>query len=131
MDVAPAHALTAGHCVLSIFDAELRVRRTTGVLTDVAPAREAQVRFGLFSDWPDSTRQGPVVSVQRIAYATLRGTDLAIVVLGRTQGELRALGLEPQVIAAPRRRMPARLRERRGEVSALPTPAGKPAFPDT
>jgi len=78
---APAYALTNGHCV-GIFGANELVldRAETGV----------SVAFDWFIDRP----QHRVVPVAKVAWASMRTTDLAVLELGATPDELRGLGVK-------------------------------------
>jgi len=79
-DNAPAYALTNGHCV--------GVSGANETLVD-APAEGIAVAFNWFVD----VAEHRVVPVTRIAWATMRDTDLALLELGATVGDLGALGL--------------------------------------
>lgn len=81
-EAAPAYALTNGHCV-DLFDA-------TTVLRDVpVPAEAAPLAFGVASDG------GPIaeVPVRTIRWATMKGTDLAVIELDAALPDLIAQGL--------------------------------------
>jgi hypothetical protein len=77
---APAYAMTSGHCV--------GISGANEVLLD-RDAGGAQVAF----DWFTDVAEHEVVPVTSVAWATMRGTDLAVLELGATVGELQDLGL--------------------------------------
>ena len=85
---APAYVVTAGHCVGSLTEND--------ILIDTA-AGKMEVTFDYFVDTPDRRR---VVPAERIAYATMKGADVAIVQLGATYEELTKVGLRPLAIGA-------------------------------
>jgi hypothetical protein len=85
---APAYVLSNGHCV-GIFDSK-------AVLVD-APADGGAATFDYFVDAP--TRQA--VPTKRIAWATMRGVDLAVIELDATLADLEARGYRPWPIAGP------------------------------
>lgn len=80
-DSAPAFAVTNGHCV--------GINGTNERMVD-AEAGEAAVAFDWFVDVPDHH----VVPVARIAWASMRETDIAVLELAASVGELRDLGLK-------------------------------------
>jgi hypothetical protein len=79
-DRASAYALTSGHCV--------GINGANEVLLD-QDGGELQVAF----DWFVDVEEHPVVPVARIAWATMKGTDLAVLELEASVGELQDLGL--------------------------------------
>lgn len=85
---APAYAITNGHCV-GIFGAnELVIDRAV---------EGTSVAFDWFIDRPEHR----VVPVTKIAWASMRTTDLAVLELAATPDELRGVGLKgwrPQAI---------------------------------
>jgi hypothetical protein len=96
----PAYAMTNGHCV-DLFD-------STTVLHD-EPVEGATAQFRLFADTPTAVAEVPVAVVR---YATMRGTDVAILELGVTRsgviglasyplGSLPAEGTELRVVGVP------------------------------
>lgn len=85
----PAYAMTNGHCV-GVFD-------STTVLRD-APAEGATVTFRLFADTPTAVAEVPV---QTIRYATMRGTDVAVLELATTRSAV--IGLQPYALGSPPR----------------------------
>ena len=79
--IAPAHALTSGHCV--------GINGSNEFIVD-QPADAMRVTFNWFVDVTDHRE----VKVGRIAWATMRGTDLALLELAATNDELRGFGLK-------------------------------------
>ncbi len=75
----PAYAMTNGHCV-GLFD-------STTVLRD-QPAVGATMTFRLFADTPKAKL---VVPIRSVRYASMRGTDVAIIQLGSTRAALSGL----------------------------------------
>jgi hypothetical protein len=75
----PAYVMTNGHCV-GIFD-------NTTVLRD-EPARDATITFRRFHDTMGQARAVPIRAVR---YATMRGTDVAVLQLGATRAALNDL----------------------------------------
>jgi|GEM_PF-5313340 hypothetical protein len=88
VDEAPAYVLTAGHCT------EAQTSDPTGVLVD-RPAR-GSARFPRIPGGPRMLFGLPVAGVP---WATMRGTDLAVVELRATLGEVRAAGFRPMPVA--------------------------------
>lgn len=80
---SPAYILTNGHCP--------EFPGSNEVLHD-RPAGRATVTF---NDFADTARARVVVPVAVTRYATMKGTDLAIVELAVTAARLRALGIRP------------------------------------
>lgn len=86
---APAYALTNGHCV-NLFD-------TSTVVQDVPVGQdEAKVRFG--SD--EAGRPVVEAAVTAVRWATMKGTDLAIVQLADPLTDLLERGLQAYPLAA-------------------------------
>ncbi len=83
----PAYAMTNGHCV-GIFDSETVIRDGVGA--------EGRVTFRRFADTPDAHTD---VAVRGVRYATMRGTDVAVVELDATRADLA--GLASYHLAAP------------------------------
>jgi hypothetical protein len=77
----PAYAITNGHCV--------GINGANEIIRD-QPGDGAQVAFDWFVDRPEHR----VVAVTSVAWASMHGTDLAILELDTTPGELRPLGLK-------------------------------------
>jgi hypothetical protein len=75
----PAYAMTTGRCV-GLADAST-------VLRD-QPGTGGVVTFRLFQDTPSDHAEIPV---ERVLYATMRGTDVAILALGASRRELAGL----------------------------------------
>jgi hypothetical protein len=75
----PAYAMTNGHCV-GLFD-------SSTVLRD-EPATGATMTFRLFADTPTAA---VVVPIRSVRYATMRGTDVAIIQLATTRAALSGL----------------------------------------
>ncbi|GAA1935812.1 hypothetical protein GCM10009775_29610 [Microbacterium aoyamense] len=89
-DTAPAYVLTNGHCV------GLDGAPANKTIVDEEAFGEAT--FFQTADTADDDRLR--VAASRIEYATMRGTDVAIVQLDATLGELRSAGAVPLEIAA-------------------------------
>jgi Trypsin-like peptidase domain len=85
----PAYAMTNGHCV-GLFDSTTVVRDGTG--------GDGVVTFRLYQDTPSDHAEVPVTSV---LYATMRGTDVAILALGASRRAL--VGLTAYGLASPPR----------------------------
>ncbi|MBI4907086.1 MAG: trypsin-like peptidase domain-containing protein [Acidobacteria bacterium] len=82
---SPAYLLTSGHCVSL---------EPYGVITDRAVTYQAE--FHYFVD----TRAGAVtVPVTRVVWSTMKLTDLAVLQLAWTVGEMQAQGLTPHRLA--------------------------------
>ena len=86
---APAYVLTNGHCV-GIWGAD------GVILAQDPPASTITLRFGYFAYTADS----PVAEAHAVSWATMKGTDLAVVRLDTTLGDLAAKGIDPFPIAA-------------------------------
>lgn len=84
---APVYLLTAGWCVLD------PMLRTNGTVVDGESELGIEASFGRFQD--AEMAPTPALAARHIAYATLNGTDLALLKLESTRGELAALGVEP------------------------------------
>ena len=84
----PAYALTNGHCATTFGSQEVAIGQP-------APA-SYRMTFGVFSDTPDSRVE---VGVRRIAFSTMKGTDLAVLELAAKRGDLQARGLTPLHLA--------------------------------
>jgi uncharacterized protein (TIGR03437 family) len=83
---AKAWLLTAGHCISLEPYGVIRNQPST-----------ARVEFNYFVDTPD---RRATVNARTVGWSTMKGTDLALVELDRTLGELRALGIRPVRLAA-------------------------------
>lgn len=86
-DDAPAYVLSNGHCLGFLRTNEIILNR----------AQTGTVTFRRFLDTGDRTESFPIA---RTAYATMKGTDLAIFVLAADYGELLARGIRPLEIQA-------------------------------
>jgi hypothetical protein len=95
-DSAPAYLLSAGHCVQ-----ELNALSDNHVVLDQAVSLTAE--FNMFQDIPEENRI-PVQVVQ-IAYASMKGMDIALLKTDQTIGDLKAKNLQPYPLS---RRIPAR-----------------------
>lgn len=84
---APAYLLTNGHCV-GLFD-------SAAVLTE--QAAQGRARFNLFID--DFSREF-TVNLTEISWASMRGTDIAVLKAEQTLGELRAKGVSAYKLAS-------------------------------
>ena len=84
---APAYLLTNGHCV-GLFD-------SAAVLH--SQHAQGRARFNLFID--DFSRE-LTVNLTEISWASMRGTDIALVKTDQTLGELRAKGVTAYKLAA-------------------------------
>ncbi|MBL8234314.1 MAG: trypsin-like peptidase domain-containing protein, partial [Bryobacterales bacterium] len=80
---APAYAIFNGHCVSFLQENEVIVDR---------PALGIELTFNYFVDTQDRTR---IVKATRIAYATMKGSDIGIVELDAKFGELVSAGFRP------------------------------------
>lgn len=88
---APVYALTAGHCALGAIGNEI---------VTAPPRFRGSLQFHYFTD----TRERRMdVSVRDVAYATLKGLDIAILELDTTYPDLVAFGVRPLALAS---RMP-------------------------
>ena len=85
----PAYVVTAGHC--------LALLESNEVLVDATPAWEFTVTFDWFADTAADKRRE--VKVRTINWATMKGTDLAILRLDATLGELEGAGFHPFALA--------------------------------
>ncbi|MFN8621104.1 MAG: serine protease [Chloroflexota bacterium] len=83
---APATVLTNGHCIDFL--------APTAVVRDTEPS--GTVTFG----WEGSGTVDAVASVAAIPWASMKGTDLAILTLGRPVADLVARGIRPLPLAA-------------------------------
>lgn len=77
---APAHVLTNGHCVGSLGSQEVVIGEPSS----------ATVTFHWFADTPAAWLE---VKVTRVAHATMKGADLAVLELDATVAELEARGV--------------------------------------
>jgi hypothetical protein len=82
-DDAPAYVLTNGHCADAWGANE--------VIVDRAVTRYRAV-FGYFADTQDEQYE---VGSRRVALATMKGQDVAVIELDATHGELRRRGFDP------------------------------------
>ena len=87
-----AYAVTAGRCT--------GVDDSATVLAD-QDVTGAEIVFRLFSDGRASGVDPVVEPVARVRWASGRGTDLAVLQLGTSYGELAASGVTPIAVAAP------------------------------
>ncbi len=85
---APAYVLTNGHCV-GLWDTN------EVVVAQDPPASTITMRFDYFAH----TADGPVAEASAVSWATMKGTDLAIVRLDTTLGALADMGVHPFPIA--------------------------------
>ena len=104
---AKAWLLTAGHCISL---------EPYGVIRN--QALTAQVQFNFFIDTPDKR---VTVRTRAIGWSTMKGTDLGLVELDATLGDLRASGIRP-VRLSPTRPEPGRAVFWTG-ISGSPIPA--------
>lgn len=89
----PAHAVTAGRCV-GIDD--------SATVVAGEPVEGASVEFSTYAAGAAASRVDPVrVAVAEVAWASMRGGDLAVLRLGATYGELAAQGVEAIGAAPP------------------------------
>jgi hypothetical protein len=89
----PAYAVTAGRCA--------GIDDSATVLAG-EPTPGAKVEFNTFASLTTAVRVSPVtVPIEEVAWASMRGTDLAILELGATYGELSAQGVAPIRPVAP------------------------------
>ncbi len=86
---APAIVLTNGHCV-GVFD-------STTVMVDDSSSPTSVV-FNAFVDTQDQAVQ---LQAPTVRWATMRGTDLAVLELDETLGDLQARGLRAYRLAPP------------------------------
>lgn len=89
----PAYLFTAGHCAMSLGD---DTEANSIVVAKALDPASTQVGFRYFADSPDAA---VYVQAKRIAFATMKGADLAIVELLPSRHELRAMGVVPFVLA--------------------------------
>jgi hypothetical protein len=83
---SPALAVTAGRCV--------GIEDSTTVLADLPTT--GSVSFNTFAALTSADYVAPVVApVDRILWASMRGTDLAVLRLGASYAELSAQGVDP------------------------------------
>jgi hypothetical protein len=85
-DTAPAYVVTSGHCVANLAD--------NTVIVDQPLA--AWVAFNFFYD---TEKRQVQLNASKIAYATMKGTDLAIVEMKATYGQLIAAGVRPLALS--------------------------------
>ena len=97
----PAYALTAAHCY-SLSSQDVFVDR----------AASSPVTFQFFTDTQDRQVKA---AVRRVAYSTMKGTDIALLELDVTQAELVARGVRPLELEATE---PARAGDRVEAVGA-------------
>ncbi|MGB8020845.1 MAG: serine protease [Candidatus Nanopelagicales bacterium] len=90
---AAAYAVTNGHCV--------GVSDSTAVLSDEA-LRGATIEFNAFAAATSDTQPNLVPApVHRVVWASMRWTDLAVLQLGTSYGNLAAQGVQPIRPVAP------------------------------
>lgn len=88
-----AYAVTAGRCT-GVDDAS--------TVLSAQPIDGARVEFNTFASLTTAERVEPVVApVAEVAWASMRGTDLAVLALDATYGELAAQGVAPIRPVAP------------------------------
>jgi len=88
-----AHAVTTARCV--------GVADSASVLSE-QPTPGAEVQFNTFASLTSAARVEPVVApVEQVVWASAVDTDLAILRLGRTYGDLEAAGVRPIAVADP------------------------------
>ena len=85
---APAYALTNGHCI--------NLLGANEVLIDQPPGGRRVV----FNYFQDTTDQQITVNIRRVAWATMKGADLAVLELDAMLQSLVAAGLQPWELAA-------------------------------
>lgn len=89
----PAYAVTAGRCT--------GIDDSTTVLAEL-PVNGARVQFNTFASLTTAVRTTPVdVPVDEITWASMRGTDLALIRLDATYQELAQQGVRPIRPVAP------------------------------
>ena len=89
---SPAYAITAGHCVVDWSTAAAASRPTLDAAVD-----PMSVVFHRFVDTQDRAQ---AVAVRRVLFATMKGTDLAVLELDATLGDLAALDVAPFPLAS-------------------------------
>ena len=89
-DDSPAYIVTNGHCLMNGFP------RPGEFQVDVPPARGMKFTARYYQDAGNQRRS---ISVARVEYATMTGTDMALMRLGVTVGQLRSEGLRGFPIA--------------------------------
>jgi Trypsin-like peptidase domain len=88
-----AYAVTAGRCA--------GIDDSGTVLSDVA-VDGAQVTFRMFDDAPGGARSDPVTApVDQITWASMRGTDLAVLRLATPASDLAAAGIPAIPVGGP------------------------------
>jgi hypothetical protein len=88
-----AYAVTAGRCA-GIND--------SGTVLSEETVSGATIAFRLLADAPDDASGRPVVvGIDDVAWASVRGTDLAVLALDSTYGELSDAGIPAIPVAAP------------------------------
>lgn len=90
----PAYAVTAGRCT--------GLADSSTVLSDQV-VRSGHVEFNTFAAMTTAKQVQTVsVPIEEVTWASARGTDLAVLQLGTTYGELAAAGVDPiSPVAAP------------------------------
>jgi hypothetical protein len=89
----PAYAVTAGRCV-GIDD--------TATVVSEARVEGASVEFGTYAAVTAASRVDPVrVAVAAVTWASMRGSDLAVLRLGSSYDELAAAGIRPVSAGQP------------------------------
>lgn len=83
-DSAPAYVITGGHCISM-------QGPSNEVILD-RPASNVSVTFGYFIDTQDQQAR---FNAKRIAYSSMKGTDIAIVELDATYGQVAGKGYRP------------------------------------
>jgi V8-like Glu-specific endopeptidase len=85
---SPAYILTNGHCVIDFYE-------DNSIYIDKPIS--AQVIFKNIFGVPED--QQKTFSIKKVAYSTMKGTDIAIVELDHTNRELQAAGIMPLKLA--------------------------------
>ena len=89
MPTAPATVLTNGHCA-GIFDSTTVMVDDTSVTTSVT-----------FNAFVDTQQQAITLEAPAVRWATMRGTDLAVLELDETLADLQAKGVRAYRLAPP------------------------------
>jgi len=84
-----AYVLTNGHCATTFGSNEVAI--------DQPAPSNYRVTFGMFQDAPNAQRE---VAVRRIAFSTMKGTDLAILELDASPEELERAGVRGRALAS-------------------------------
>jgi len=90
---APAYLLSAARCLTPAINTDYVFE----VHVDAPLLITLPIVFGFSA--PPAPAQPAVATATRIAYATMKGVDLALIELNRTVGQLQELGIEPLSLA--------------------------------